>query len=290
MSEETAAPEVQEASDTAAVEQVDEVADATPENAGSRNPTPNKYKQEVENLLTAYEEKQARKLREQQEAAKNAPAPEPQGLLEGESWDNIYSSQPPEVQRAMAEMRKAFTKKTQELSIERKKIEAQSKAIVESGLLDSLSEQASNAPKEFDPFNPEHIQQLIEAKVAARLQQVLEPLQKQNQRNEAQAQYDSFKSQHPDLLENANIKKGVYEALQNDPNLKLESAYWIVKGKLMEAERRLNDDRQAVRRRAQQRAALITDKGQRPGKPVLSPDIADKSAFEIYQALKSQRG
>ena len=288
MSEETAAPEAQ---DTVAVEpgHVDEVAEATPENAGRRNPNSNQYKQEVENLLTAYETRKARQLQERREAEKNAPEPEPEGLREGESWDSIYSTQPPEVQRAMAEVRKMMTRKTQELAAEKRKIEAQNKALMESGLIDSLREQAGNTPEDFDPFNPEHIQQLIESKVAARLQEVLEPLHKKNQQSEAQARYENFKTAHPDLIENAEVKKGVYDALQADPSLKLEAAYWMVKGKMLTAERQLNDDRAAVRRRAQQRAALMTDRGQRPGKPVLSPDLKDKSAYDIYQTLKSRQ-
>ena len=292
MSEETAAPVVESASaDTAAVEPspVDEVAAATPEDAGRRNPNPNKYKQEVEQLLTAYEKRQARQLQEQREAEKNAPPPEPQGLLEGESWDQIYSSQPEEVQRAMAEVRKAFTKKTQELAAERRKIEAQNKALVDSGLMTSLSEQAGKAPEDFDPFNAEHIQQLIESKVAQRLKQVLEPLHKQSQQHEAHAKYQNFKAEHPDLVEDSNVKQGVYDALKKDPNLKLEAAYWMVKGKLLSAERQLNEDRAAVRKRAQRKAAMITDRGQRPGRAVLSPDIKEKSAYEIYQTLKAQQ-
>tara|TARA_R100000654_G_scaffold16146_1_gene34038 strand:- start:2543 stop:3412 length:870 start_codon:yes stop_codon:yes gene_type:complete len=287
MDEQTAAPE---ATDTAAVEpgHVDEVAAATPENAGRRNPNSNQYKQEVENLLTAYETRKARQLQEQREAKESEPEPEPEGLREGESWDSVYSNQPEEVQRAMAEMRKMMTRKTQELAAEKRKIEAQNKALMESGVLDSLKEQAGNAPEDFDPFNADHIQQLIESKVASRLQQILEPLHKKNQQSEAQARYENFKSAHPDLVDDSNVKKGVYEALQSDPSLKLEAAYWMVKGKMLTAERQLDNDRAVVRRRAQQRAALITDRGQRPGKAVLSPDIKDKSAYEIYQTLKSR--
>jgi hypothetical protein len=290
MEEQTAAPAP---ADTAAPAEtpapVDEVAAATPEDAGSRNPTPNKYKQEVENLLTAYEQKQERIAQERaaQEAA--APPPEPQGLLEGESWDSIYSEQPEQVQRAMAEMRKAFTRKTQELASERRKLEASNQALMQSGLMDELRQQAGAVPDEFDPFNPDHIKQVIEAKVAARLKDVLEPLHKQSQQHEAKARYDNFKEQHPDLLQDDGVKKGVYDALQRDPSLKLEQAYWMVKGRMADEARRKGENRAALHRRAAQRAALVTDRGVRPGKAVLSPDLKDKSAYDIYKALKAQR-
>ena len=293
MEEQTAAPAP---ADTAApaeaaapAPQVDEVAAAMPEGAGERSPTPNKYKQEVENVLAAYEQKQER-LSQEREAREAAAAPaEPQGLLEGESWDSIYKEQPEPVQRAMAEMRKAFTRKTQELAAERRKLEAQNQALMHSGLMDELTAQAGSMPEDFDPFNPEHIKQVIESKVASRLKEVLEPLHKQNQQHEAKARYENFKEQHPDLLQDANVKKGVYDALQKDPSLKLEQAYWMVKGRMADAAQQKALSRAALQRRAAQRAALVTDRGVRPGKPVLSPDLKDASAYEIYQALKAQR-
>ena len=268
---------------------VDEVAAATPENAGKRNPATNKYNEEVNNLLDAYEKREARRTRERREAEAAKPPPEPQGLLEGESWDSIYSSQPAEVQRAMAEMRKAFTRKTQDLAAEKRKVEAQNRALMESGIVDQLASDAGKVPEDFDPFNPEHLQQVIEAKVASRLQQVLEPLHKQNQQHEARARYESFKEQHPDLTSDASIKDGVYKALQADPSLKLESAYWMVKGKTLAAQQRDQQERSEVRRRAAQRAAQVTGRGSRPGKQVLTPEIRDGNAWDIYQRLLKAR-
>lgn len=280
--------------DTAPVEStpapVDEVAAATPENAGNRAPMPNKYKQEVENLLVAYEKKQARLATERAEAERNKPEPEPQGLLEGESWDSVYKAQPPEAQRAMAELRKAFTRKTQELAQEKRKIEAQNKAFSDSGLMDSLRDQAGKAPKDFDPFNADHIQQLIDSKVAARLQQVLEPLHKKNQQHEAAAKYSTFKENHPDLTEDPIVKQGVYKALQENPNLKLSDAYWAVKGRLSAEEQRQASERKQVRARAARRAAGVPSQGRRPGQRIVNPELKKKSAWEIYNALKAGGG
>jgi hypothetical protein len=266
----------------------DEVAAATPANAGSRNPAPgDKYTAEVNNLLDAYEKKQTRLA---EERAKQAP-PEEQGLHEGESWDSIYSSQPPEVQRAMAEMRKMMTKKTQELAAERKKLEAQNKAFLDSGLLDQLRRDAGSAPEEFDPFNPDHVAAAIEAKVAKRLADVLEPLNHQHQRQEQVSRYESFKSEHPDLLTDPEIKSSVAAMLQADKNLSLEAAYWAAKGKTLSAKQKVQDDRRDLERRAARRAALISDKGVRPGTPVInSPELKNMSAIDIYNTLKAAKG
>lgn len=266
----------------------DEVAGATPENAGKRGgETPNKYKQEVNNLLDAYEQKQARLAREKEAASKQEA--EPEGLRDGESWDSVYASQPPEVQRAMAEMRKMMTRKTQELAQERKALEAQRRSLADSGLLQSLSEQAGKMPEEFDPFNAEHIQQAIEAKVAQRLKEVLEPLNQQSQHREAVNRFEGFKAEHPDLLNDPEIKAGVAAALQADEGLSLEAAYWMVKGKKLAAKQALDSEKAAIQKRAMQRAALMTDKGVKPGTPVLSPNLKSQSAWDIYETLKKAK-
>lgn len=268
----------------------DEVEAATPAKAGERNPpSGDRYKQEVANLIDAYEQKQARLARERQEKSDNEPPPEPQGLLEGESWDAIYSSQPPEVQRAMAEMRKMVTQKTQALAAEQRKLEAQNKALVDSGLLEDLSRQAGTMPDDFDPFNPEHLQQVIEAKVAARLKQVLDPLKQRHENQEARNKYMTFREAHPDLVENDAIKQGVYKALQADTSLRLEAAYWMVKGQMLDAQERSRKEQDAVRRRAAQRAAQMPGSGRRPGHRVQQPDLKDQPAWKIYETLKAQR-
>ncbi len=266
----------------------DEVAAVMPENAGNRNPQGDKYKQEVASLLDAYEAKQAR-VSAEREAERQAKPPEPEGLREGESWDAIYKDQSPEVQRAMAEVRKMVTRKTQEVAAEKRKLEAQNKALLESGLINELSQQAGQMPEDFDPFNPDHLSQVIEAKVAARLKQVLEPLHQQHQQHEASARYQTFREQHPDLVENPEIKTGVYKALQADPTLKLEAAYWMVKGKTYDQQKRADEEQRAVRRRAAQRAAQVPAAGRRPGNQVLDHDLKDLPAWAIYERLKAQQ-
>jgi len=267
----------------------DEVAAATPADAGHRNPeSGDKYKAEVESLLTAYEQKQARIA---QEKAKQAAAEEPEGLRDGESWDSIYASQPPEVQRAMSEMRKMMTRKTQELANERKKLEAQNNALLKSGLMEQLAAEADRSPADFDPFNPEHVAQAIEAKVAKRLKEVLEPLAQQNEHTERVAKYESFKSEHPDLLTDPAVKAGVAAVLQTDKHISLEAAYWQVKGKLLHAEKQALQERKDLERRAARRAAGVVDRGVKPGSPVInSPDLKSLSAIDIYNTLKAARG
>lgn len=272
--------------DTAAAAPVDEVAAATPDNAGKRSPpTADAYKQEINNLLDAYETKQARLAAEKA----SAPPPEPEGLREGESWDSIYASMPPEAQRAMAEMRKIMTRKTQELAQERKALQAQHAALASSGLMEQLAQQAQSGPEDFDPFNPEHIKAAIQAKVAAQLQEILAPIAQQQQHREAVNRFESFKADHPDLMGDPTVKQGVFEALQADPNLKLEAAYWMVKGRILSKQQEETAQRLQVRQRAVQTAAKIGSTGLKPGRQVLSPDLKGASSWDIYTELKRQK-
>ncbi len=65
----------------------------------------------------------------------------------------------------------------------------------------------------------------------------------------------------------------------------------MVKGKLLHAEKQVAQDRRDLERRAAKRAALITDKGTKPGTPVInSPELKSMSAVDIYNTLKAARG
>ena len=72
------------------------------------------YDRQVDQLLQRYNAEKEGK-----------PAPEPETLREGESWDNIYDQVPESAQRAMASLRKNYTQKTQELAEQRKAIQAE---------------------------------------------------------------------------------------------------------------------------------------------------------------------
>jgi hypothetical protein len=156
--------------------------------------------------------------------------------------------------------------------------------------MESLADRAGKTPEDFDPFNAEHIQQLIDAKVAEGIRQVLEPLHKKNQLHERNAAYTTFKEQHPDLMNDEAVKSGVLSQLKSNPNIKLETAYWVVKGRLAAAEKKKQASRREVRQRAAKRAASVPSQGRRPGRQVADPALKDKKGWEIYEALKAGRG
>ena len=254
---------------------------AAPKDKGATLTGEPAWKKQINDLVERAEKARADK------EAKAAP-PEPEGLKEGESWDSIYASQPPEVQRAMAEMRKMVTRKTQELAAEKKAIEAQRKALVAPEIAKAL--EAPPLAGEVDPFDPKSLSAHIEAEVKRRLAEVLEPVRKQSQQAEAQQRYESFMAEHPDLSADKALRTEVAALLKQNAALDLSTAYYAVKGRRSRAAEAEAAKRVALESRAAQRAALNVSTGPRVAGGRVEPSIDPKaSAWEIYQTLAKAR-
>lgn len=255
---------------------------AAPKDKGATLTGEPAWKKQINDLVERAEKARADK------EAKAAPPPEPEGLKEGESWDSIYASQPPEVQRAMAEMRKMVTRKTQELAAEKKAIEAQRKALVAPEIAKAL--EAPPLTGEVDPFDPKSLSAHIEAEVKRRLAEVLEPVRKQSQQAEAQQRYESFMAEHPDLSADKALRTEVAALLKQNAALDLSTAYYAVKGRRSRAAEAEAAKRVALESRAAQRAALNVSTGPRVAGGRVEPSIDPKaSAWEIYQTLAKAR-
>jgi hypothetical protein len=255
---------------------------AAPKDKGATLTGEPAWKKQINDLVERAEKARAEK------EAKAAPPPEPEGLKEGESWDSIYASQPPEVQRAMAEMRKMVTRKTQELAAEKKAIEAQRKALVAPEIAKAL--EAPAVAGEVDPFDPKSLSAHIEAEVKRRLAEVLEPVRKQSQQAEAQQRYESFMAEHPDLSADKALRTEVAALLKQNAALDLSTAYYAVKGRRSRAAEAEAAKRVALESRAAQRAALNVSTGPRVAGGRVEPSIDPKaSAWEIYQTLAKAR-
>jgi len=257
-----------------------------PEDPGYKPAEQPQWQKDIDAIVTRAE--QAREKKEQ-EAAKAKAAEEAAGLLEGESWDSVYKGQPPEVQRAMAQLRKDYTKKTQELAAQRKALDAQMKALAANPALEQAL--ATPAPSgEVDPFDPKSLTAHIEAEVKRRLAEVLAPVREQHNRAEAQSRYDTFMAQHPDLSSNKELRVEVAAALKADPRLTLENAYYAVRGRRAATAENEAARRAALEQRAVKAAALNVTTGPRLNGRVV-PDIDPKAdAWTIYQQLAKAKG
>lgn len=221
--------------------------------------------------------------------------PPPETLREGESWDSIYSKQPPEVQRAMAEMRKMTTQKTQELAAQRKEIEAaqrsiqsQQLALQDNQAYRAIKEQAEADAGEFDPYDPKSFQRYVEKQVAQRLQSILEPMAQQQMKQSAQQKVQGFMSEHPELKTDTELKNQVRETLLGNESLTLQDAYWIVKGRISGAAQNRQEQEAVAFKQASKRAGLKVGGGQNKG-ATIPTNSASMKAHDLYSHLLSQR-
>ena len=242
------------------------------------------YQQRVQSLLEAHEAKE-----------KGQEPPPPETLREGESWDSIYKSASPEMQRAMASLRSDYTKKTQDLAKQRKemqqeqtKLQKLQQSLTQSEAYKAIQAAAAEDPGEFDPYDPESFQKYVNKVVNERMQQMLEPLHQEQMKTQAKVKLEGFMAEHPELKTDQGLRKEVKELLLANETMSLENAYWIIQGKRTAEQQKHQALKQASTRRAAQAAGLKIGSGKKAG--TTAPATASSmSASEIYAYLSSQQ-
>jgi hypothetical protein len=160
---------------------------------------------------------------EKQGAADDAMADVASGKL---SWGDALKRVPPDVAKLMRGMQADYTRKTQELASAKKEALAEREA-----LLKGARELKTREVPEYDPFNEESIQARIENEVAKRLGDMLKPMQDEYEIKAAEASYQTFITENPDLKTDTALRSEVQRQLEANPGLDLETAYWAAKGR-----------------------------------------------------------
>jgi hypothetical protein len=209
----------------------------------------------------------------------------------GLSWDDSIREMEeaaPHLAKMARELRADYTRKTQSLSAEKKRLTADQQALIKSGTLDALRAKANEDVGELNPFDEGSISARIEREVARRLAEALEPMEREHQQAAARTKYEGFLDKHPDLSTDKETRKEVFEALKKNPGLDLQSAYYAVRGRRASS----LDTQRAATKKAEQKAAraaalTATGQGRRAGTPTISKtDAKGMSAWDIYQNLK----
>lgn len=210
------------------------------------------------------------------------------GLTEtkGLNYAKVYDTLPEDAKKLVANLRADYTKKTQSLAEQRKQLEADRKAIMESGFYDRVSQQAESFTGELDPFNPTSIEAKIQAEVAKRMKELIEPMRQEAELTKRQIALDNFKKENPDLAE---YKTDIAKLLLADKNLTLEKAYWIVKGqKTTEYSRKTEAELAEYKKVARDYGLKVG--GANRGKATEIPDhIRNKGAIAIYEWVAAQK-
>jgi hypothetical protein len=135
---------------------------------------------------------------------------------------------------------------------------------------------AAVKPLEHDAWSDEGLQERIDKKAAEMMQKMLSPLQEDLDAQRRQVSLASFKTQHPDLT-SEDIRLPVARLLMERPELKLEDAYYIVRGQV-------NAQQNTAARQIQKETLLKTSTGNAV-RNAAPPKF--KSAWDAFQYHKA---
>ena len=183
-----------------------------------------------------------------EEAGEDGAEPKRRGL----SWEQAIKSVPPDIAKLMRNMQADYTRKTQELSEQRKAFMAEREALMKGKQSLTLE---GDLP-DYDPFDEATIQARIEREVNKRLQMVLEPMQAEYEQQVAQDNYKTFLAEHPDFETDTGLRSEVQHLLESNDSLDLETAYWAARGKRAKQEAAQASQERAAKRAAAKEAAL----------------------------------
>ena len=153
-------------------------------------------------------------------------APAPEGNTGGKlSWEEAVKRVPPNVATLMRKMQADYTKKTQEVATQRKELQQERESLLK------MKVEVPTDLGEYDPFNEGSVQKRIEAEVAKRMKELLEPMQQEAELLKAENDYSNFLAENPDFKTDVGLRSEVQSLLEANPSLDLTTAYWAAKGK-----------------------------------------------------------
>jgi hypothetical protein len=264
--------------------EVSEQPEVTPTDRPSIDNYKDEYDKRVDALLARHEAEQ-----------KGEPAPEPEGLREGESWDKLFDQADEQSQRAMQQLRADYTRKTQELALERKalqeeaqQIQAMKLSLEDNAAYKAIQEAAQADTGDFDPYDTASFERYVNRIVAERLQSVLKPMHEQQLQAQAKTKVETFMNNHPDLQTDEGLKTEVRQTLLDNESLTLQDAYWIVKGRRSHTDAERKQVQELAFKNAAKASGLKIGVGQNKGATV--PKGAKKMrAADLYQHLLKQQ-
>lgn len=202
------------------------------------------------------------------EAAVTTPEPvAPEGVVEPEesklSWEEATKRVPPPVAKLMRKMQADYTRKTQEVAEQRKEIQRERESLLK------MKVEVPTDLGEYDPFNESSVQKRIEAEVAKRMKDLLEPMQQEAELLKAENDYSNFLAENPDFKTDKDLRAEVQHLLETNPALDLTTAYWAAKGKQGKFKAKA-EPTSASRQAAKEAAAVVAPSRRAP--PPAKPD------------------
>jgi hypothetical protein len=206
-----------------------------------------------------------------------------QGEHKGLNYVEVLKHIPENGRKVIQNLRSSYTKKTQEIAdlkrqveAERSELQRQNQLFTNSEWVQRVEQMAQQQPQH-EAWSDEGLQERINQKAAEMMKQMLTPLQNDLEMQKRQVQLDQFKSKHADLTSD-EIRLPVARLLAERPELKLEDAYYIVKGQVTKQQSEAT--KQAQKQVLQKTSTGNAVRNSAPPK--------FKNAWEAYQWHKSR--
>jgi len=150
-------------------------------------------------------------------------------------YKKVLQHIPENGRKLIQNLRNSYGQKTTEIAELRRQVEAERAEVMRERELLSNSRFAqevraqAEAPLQHDAWSDEGLQERINKQAAEQMAKMLAPLQQDLESQKRQFSLTSFKTTHPDLTSD-DMRLPIARLLIDRPELKLEDAYYLVKG------------------------------------------------------------
>ncbi len=207
----------------------------------------------------------------------------------GKSYQDVLKHIPEDGRKVIQNLRASYTRKTQELSAakadldkQKEEMNRQQKLMTDSEWAKSIKALAED-DKEHDIWDEEGRKASIKKEAAKMMSELMKPLQQEVAQERRALELERFKSEHPDMAE---LRVDIAALLIERSDLKLEDAYYLVKGKKSIEQSKMAAQAKLTEREAA-KAGIAKISG---GKNVDTSQLKApqfKSAWDAYQYHKS---
>jgi hypothetical protein len=207
----------------------------------------------------------------------------------GKPYHEVLKHIPEDGRKVIQNLRASYTRKTQELATMKADLEKQKGEMIRQQKLMTESEWAKNIKNmaddntEHDIWDEEGRKASIKKEAAKMMAEMMKPLQDEVAQERRAMELAKFKSENPDMQD---LRVEIAALLMERQDLKLEDAYYLVKGK-----RSIEVSKQAAQAKASERETARAGISKiASGKNVDSAQLSApqfKSAWDAYQYHKS---
>jgi len=195
----------------------------------------------------------------------------------GVDYKATIEALPEDAKRLIQNLRSDYSKKTEAISKQKKELEMREQTLLSSKTEDHLRK-AMEIPEDIDIYDADGLKKYIEAKAAEQLQSLLKPAREQMAADVRKAEVLDFKGKHTDF---DSYRDGITKLIV-EKNMKIEDAYFLLKGMESKSERqKLSEELEAYKRAARETGFKVST-----GRNTVAAKPKFTSAYEAFQWRK----